>query len=381
MNRLAFHQRGSCQVSETNAGRTQLIPVDYLLLDDTNPRLPERLRERSQSELLRFFYDEGVLEELAQSFVDNGFFQHEPLIVVPTEQDERYVVVEGNRRLAALKVLHQVPLADELHFVSVDARSEELQILREIPCFIIRDRNAVHAYIGFRHIGALKTWPPEAKARYLLAEARRLEADTGRDPFRDLGRRVGSNAQGVRNPYIAIRILLHAREEFGLEVTYVQDRRFGVWLRCMNSADIRTYIGFGSATTYDEIEEALGRVKEKKLKEVLNDLRGDGTTRRAVLGDSRDVTVYGRALMDSRAHETLRQTNDLALAKQIVEEAGLDVRAQQLAQSIKIFVETLQRAENVDISADLLSATDDLFYFARSARAIVHSLGSGENEP
>lgn len=349
----------------------QHIPVGSLLLDGENPRLPMRLHGRAQSELLDFLHKEGVLEELAQSYLDNGFFQHEPLIVLPAGEGGEYTVVEGNRRLAALKILHEAPEAGDIHLVGIDPTPADLDRLGEIPCFSISSREEVHAYIGFKHIGGLKTWPSEAKARYLLAEARKL-ADLGiANPFRELGRQVGSNTQGVRNPYLAIRILFHAREEFGLDVTYVQEGRFGVWLRCMNSADIRTYIGLSGARTYREIEEALKGIQRDKLEEVLGDLKSGGGRARAVLGDSRDVTAYGRVLKNEQARDTLRKTGDLSLAKQVVEELGLGQKAWRLVDSVKLFVDALHRMELKDMPSDLSEATEDLARVSRSARDIV----------
>ena len=347
------------------------IPVDNLLLDGDNPRLPERLHRASPSDLVKFLYEEGVLEELAQSYLDNGFFQHEPLIVLPTGEQDKYTVVEGNRRLAALKILRGTPEAGDIHFAGIDPTPADLEDLEEIPCFPVSERDEIHAYIGFRHIGGLKTWPPEAKARYVLAEVRKLVEDGVGDPFRELGRRVGSNTQGVRNSYLAIRILLHARESFGQKVTYVQEERFGVWLRCMNSADIRTYIGLNGARTYQEVEEALNGIQEERLAEVLGDLGSEGRRPRAVLGDSRDVTAYGRVLAHERAHATLRKTDDLSLAKQVVEELELEPRARRLTRDLELFLETLQRAKTADISNGLLQATEELSRLARSARAIV----------
>ena len=74
----------------------QHIRVGNLLLDGANPRLPERLRGGSQSELLNFLRKQGVLEELAQSCLDNGFFQHEPLIVLPTGDHGKYTSVNSS---------------------------------------------------------------------------------------------------------------------------------------------------------------------------------------------------------------------------------------------------------------------------------------------
>ena len=349
----------------------QHIPVGNLLLDGDNPRLPGKLRGGSQSELLDFLREQGVLEELAQSCLDNGFFQHEPLIVLPKDKRGKHTVVEGNRRLAALKILHEAPEAGDIHFVGMDPTPAQLEDLEEIPCFPVSDRDEIHAYIGFRHIGGLKTWSPEAKARYVLAEVRKLAERGVADPFRELGRRVGSNTQGVRNSYLAIRTLLHAREGFDLDVADIQDHRFVVWLRCMNSADIRAYIGLRRAGTYQEIEEALKGIQGDRLKEVLGDLDGKGPRAWAVLGDSRDVTAYGRVLANERARATLRKTGDLSLTKQVVEELELGERARRLGGSVKLFVETLHWVEPEEIPSDLLQATEELALLARSARAIV----------
>ena len=349
----------------------QHIPVGNLLLDSENPRLPESLHGESQSEILDFLHEQGVLEELAQSYLDNGFFQYEPLIVLRADGEEDYTVIEGNRRLAALKILRGAPEAGDLHFPGIEPSPEQIERLGEVPCFFISNRGEIHAYIGFRHIGGLKTWPPEAKARYLFPEVRKLVDAGAADPFRKLGRRFGSNTQAVRNPYLAIRILLYARDEFGLDVTYVQKRRFGVWLRCMNSGDIRTYIGLGPARTYREIEDALARIDRDRLAEVLGDLQSKGGRAQAVLGDSRDVTTYGRALADKRARATLRATGDLSLARQVVDELELEPRAQRLVKSLELFLETLSRAETADFSNGLLQATEELSRLSRSSRAIV----------
>ena len=320
---------------------------------------------------MKFLHKEGVLEELARSYLDNGFFQHEPLIVLPTDEPDKYTVVEGNRRLAALKILHKAPEAGDTYFAGIDPTPAELEKLEEIPCFSVLDRDKIHAYIGFRHIGGLKTWPSEAKARYVLTEVRKLVEDGVEDPFLELGRRVGSNTLGVRNSYLAIRILLHAREGFGLDVAYVQEERFGVWLRCMNSADIRKHIGLNGARTYQEVEEALKGIQKEELAEVLRDLGSTGGRALAVLGDSRDVTAYGRVLESKQARATLRKTGDLSLAKQVVEELGLGQRAWRLVDSVKLFVDALHRMELEEDIPDLRQATEELSRLARSARAIV----------
>jgi len=59
-----------------------LWPISALRLDDKNPRLPPSIQGKSQSDILKYLFDKGSLEELAHSFVDNGFFPHEPLAIL-----------------------------------------------------------------------------------------------------------------------------------------------------------------------------------------------------------------------------------------------------------------------------------------------------------
>ena len=84
--------------------------LSNLRLDPENPRLPRDEDWASQAEdrLLREFSRRYNLIELARSIVDKGFTPRyaEALLVVEDPSDpDRYVVIEGNRRLATLKLL------------------------------------------------------------------------------------------------------------------------------------------------------------------------------------------------------------------------------------------------------------------------------------
>ena len=145
-------------------------------LDSENPRLPEHLHGADQEELLKYLHANAALGELATSFVDNSFFVHEPLIVSQPDETGTHSVLEGNRRLAALTILLRLDTAKALDLAfAIDPvpTAEQLGELREIPCFVVERPEDVHRFLGFRHIGGLKTWSAEAKARYLLAEVRR----------------------------------------------------------------------------------------------------------------------------------------------------------------------------------------------------------------
>jgi hypothetical protein len=351
------------------------VPVGDIRLDERNPRLPEDILEKpTQAKVLEYLSESAVLDELAISLLDNGYFVYEPLYVV--KEKGAYVAIEGNRRLATLKILLHLPPADdsEIEFVlEEEPKKKQLDALREVPCFIARSRDELRSFLGFRHIGGLRTWNPEAKARYLLTE---VEAnldrarESGHNVFSLVAREVGSNAQGVRNPYIAIQILLVARSEFGLDIAFVQRRRFGVWVRCMNAPELREFIGFNGARTYEEVQTSLTSLRQDQLAEVLGDLTPSKRTGRAVLGDSRDVTVYSRVLANTEAHRALRQYEDLQVAKQVVEHSALPRRVQHIADSVSVILSEVQR---LGPPKDLLAPSEELFSLAKSLRTLARA--------
>lgn len=355
------------------APRRQDVAVNELLLDPKNPRLPEELQGADQAIILRYLYDEAVLDELIQSFSDNGYFEHEPLIAYQDRNVGGWIVLEGNRRLAALKILLGEPdaLDEGLHpQLEAPAPARRLRELRVVPVYEVADRDEVHRYLGYRHIGGIKTWSAEAKARYLLIETDRAQEQQVKNPFLEVARRVGSNSRGVRTSYTAIAVLRHARDEYGLNVKEVLERRFGVWLRCMSAKDIRGYIGLDSGRTYEEVWRDIESVEPDQLGEVIGDLSSRGS-RPPLVRDSRQVTTYGLILRNPPARKALRRYDDFVVAAQIVETAELPTRILQLKSQVDVALEEAQGAEP---SEELFAAAEALYGAARSLRATVRGL-------
>lgn len=342
--------------------------VSLLDLDPKNPRLPEDLVGKSQSSILKYLYDNLVLDELAQSFVDNGYFIHEPLIIMP--HGKRFTVLEGNRRLAALMILQERPEAEGMSF-DIDIPKGGWGNLKTVPCFQVKSRPEIYSFLGFRHIGGIKTWGAEAKARYLAREVDEAVKAGSKDPFREVGRRVGSNAPGVRNSYVALAILRHARDEFSVSVRALQNERFGVWLRALNSPEIRRYIAFDDVREYPEIKRALRKLDEAHLRRVLQDLAPPGESRKALIEDSRQLTDYGQILANARAERLLERHKDFQLAKQVIDQADLPRRIERLKRECEIVLQEVQTAKP---SNEILAAVEDLLAIVRTILGAVKEL-------
>src|SRR4051794_2451457 len=95
----------------TNGTPREVKAVEELLLDEENPRLAKR--GAGQIDLLKALYFQESLEELALSFQRNGYFQEEPLVTIRGTNGAT-IVVEGNRRLATLKLLLDPSLLDQI---------------------------------------------------------------------------------------------------------------------------------------------------------------------------------------------------------------------------------------------------------------------------
>ncbi len=186
------------------------IPVDQLLLDPENPRLAELGLSpgESQERILEVMYQQMAIDELVFSIAANGYFRHEPLYAA--RKGDKYVVVEGNRRLAAVKVLvypklRQELRAEQLPTASVARRKE----LATLPV-VVSTRDQIWAYLGFKHVNGPQPWGSYAKAHYIAKVHNRLKI-----PLEQIARTIGDQHATVKRLYRGLMALEQA-EHAGL---------------------------------------------------------------------------------------------------------------------------------------------------------------------
>ena len=84
------------------------VPVEWLVPDHCNPRLTSVDGDTTDEEIIAQLYRAEDLGELLQSIAANGYMDIEPLIVL--EHGGRLIVLEGNRRLAAIRLFREPDL-------------------------------------------------------------------------------------------------------------------------------------------------------------------------------------------------------------------------------------------------------------------------------
>lgn len=154
------------------------LSLPDLLIDSENPRLPQP--NVGQREALREFagHEPGKLVALAQDIVAFGMNPSELPIVMPLSDDlKRYVVLEGNRRLAALKALENPEWlvgamppgdVDEMRRLSREYQEAPFE---SVQC-VVMDKEASRHWIELRHTGgqnrgaSVVPWSSDDAARF-----------------------------------------------------------------------------------------------------------------------------------------------------------------------------------------------------------------------
>lgn len=173
----------------------EIEPIDTSKLDfdPENPRF-YRLNEKagSDSAVVEEMLDDESVQDLMLSIGEQDYFPGEPLLVV--KKGKSYIVVEGNRRLAAVKLLNGELKSPKKKEKSVQIILDEAVYKpKKLPCLVYKNREDVLRYIGYRHITGVKEWDALSKAKYL-----KELSDTfykGKDHsvlFKSLAKEIGS---------------------------------------------------------------------------------------------------------------------------------------------------------------------------------------------
>lgn len=136
-----------------------LLPSN-LLIDAENPRLPQP--NEGQREALRAMasHQQKKLVTLAKDIIEYGLNPSDLPIVMPANDDlKRYFVLEGNRRLVALRALENpdvlVGALDATNLTELRKLSKKYQAspIDLVTCLSVKDKEEAQHWITLRHTG------------------------------------------------------------------------------------------------------------------------------------------------------------------------------------------------------------------------------------
>lgn len=324
--------------------RPQLnIPVELLNLDQDNPRLARDGKGSTQLDLLITLYSDFDIDEIAYSMSENGYFDEEPIVVVPqklptglklptdVEQQQQllqelvnqkkiqFTVVEGNRRTAALKILTD---PSQRRKVGIDddfpkANGKALEDLQVIPAIFYTNRLDVTAYLGVRHISGSKKWDFYPRVFYV---SKRIEDSVSKTKsyqkaFEDVQKQIGlRRSDTVIKHYLYYRIANIIESDLVFDIDPVI-KNFSLIEVAMRSPGIRQFIGLGDNSNYQKHIDFNKRVipakRNQELESVLTWIYGNKKKNiQPLFTDSRNIPSLGKILLNEEAKEYLKRTSD-----------------------------------------------------------------------
>lgn len=316
--------------------KSELLRVADLEFDQNNPRFPTKVAQGPVDDLLQRFVRDERLLEIVESIGNHGFFPGEPLLVVPVKSG--YRVVEGNRRLAALKLLTgelDPPPGRTSIEEAVNAAAFQPD---SVPCLVFDDENEILRYLGFRHITGIKAWSALQKARYAERMYSKYKDLPEAEGLRLLARETGSRKDTVGQMLTALRLydLAEKNNFFGLQIMPEQIE-FSLLGTALSYSSLRDFLGLESR---DDLK--LKGLDEQSLKHLFDWLFVVEGRAKPIVTESRNLRKLAAVVSSDTAVKELKNTGNLDVAYEL--SSGPE---QALAEGLRTVLRRLETAQTL----------------------------------
>ena len=279
-----------------------MLKVDDLLFDPQNPRFPRHDTGDNETAVFHWMLDNANIIELMNSIGEQGFFVGEPLVVVPAKEAKgKFEVVEGNRRLTAVRLLHNPTLATTKKKSVEEASKAATNKPKELPCLIFQKRDEVLHYLAFRHVTGVQAWKPLQKARYLrqLAQTDGFKKLPKLDLRKRLAREIGTRPDYVGKLLAGLAVYEAIEEQSFFGIPGLEDAEG--WYTVLTTAvtsykSIAGFLGLSGVT--DDDAAKLKQTNLKKLSDWLFRKNSEGVAR---VPESRDIQKLARVVANAAA--------------------------------------------------------------------------------
>ena len=255
-----------------------------------------------------------AVNELMYSIVSNGFWDYEPLIVI--NENGKYITIEGNRRLAAVKLIHEPNSIDRnipTHIIGkIDGKL--IRDTQSIPVIEVKERKEAWKFVGFKHVNGPAKWGSFAKAKY-IAE---IHNDFG-VPIEDIAYQIGDTNKTAQKLYQGLMVLEQADKTKTYSLEDVQANRiyFSHLYTGIQREGIRDYISLSNAE--EEKENPVPSEKLENLGELLEWLYGSkkNESQPVIRSQNPDLKYLDSVVKNKGAIQALRSGESLTYAYEL----------------------------------------------------------------
>ena len=304
------------------------IAIGLLDFDFHNPRLStgDDYIVNDDVTAISTYREIAALDELVLSICSNNYLDLEPLIVIGPDEGP-FRVLEGNRRLAAIKVIRDYDLARRCKISVPQPVSESvLHSTENILAYRVEKEKDAEAFIGFKHINGPHRWDAYAKARFVASWYRR-ERDNGMD-IDQIARQIGDENNTVRSYIASIFVLDQAKEE---NIFSISDRTnkgrfaFSHLYTALSRKEYQNYLGLEKGWSQNLSDRPVTKENFSKLSDVLTFIYGSKKDGKSGLIKSQnpDLANLGKCLANTSATARLRAGDTLQKALAEIEGSKL----------------------------------------------------------
>lgn len=230
-------------------------PNNYRFLDlpKFRPIDPSRAHEeRVQEQAYKRLRDENEFEikSLKHSILTNGFVPLERIVVQKySENPELWLVIEGNRRLAAIRWL-----LDDCGRAVYTLDKQQLSDLKNLDCLALDteaedSESAIKILMAIRHVSGIKQWAAYQQARLIVE----MVDDLGLS-FQDVSNRISLSVRETIRRYRASKALkqMENDEEFQ---DFARPELYAFFHEAVGQPIVREWLGWSENAYRFEHEE------------------------------------------------------------------------------------------------------------------------------
>jgi len=287
-----------------------------LRFDSDNPRFIEG-QFKTEEDIIAHLVDEADVNELVQSILSAGYVDYEPLIVLKKD----HTVLEGNRRLAALRLIVDSKLRKRLKYqlpnIEVPEAAPETVRVR-----YVKDRSEARSFIGFKHINGPFKWDALAKAKYA---ADWFNDGAGAD-IATISRTLGDGHNTVRRLVNGWYALQQAQQD-GFDVSKITKRNFSFshLYTALTRASVREFLGIADEDMSSPPQKnPIPKANQQQLGQLMSWLYGQEQKDEPTLIQSQnpDLNILSKILAHPEGKKMLLAQRDLHAAYARVEPAS-----------------------------------------------------------
>ncbi|QNA82809.1 hypothetical protein G4G27_01365 [Sphingomonas sp. So64.6b] len=334
------------------------VPVEWLQFDPINPRFTPDADVDGGSDVavIRFLNRHADLGELLQSIANSGYVDIEPLIVLI--DGGKLIVLEGNRRLAALKLFLAPELAGQADVSLPHVDAAKLAVMGQVTVYRVANRDEARDFIGFKHINGPHRWDSLAKGQF-AANWFKAERENGLS-LADIAARMGDRHDTIQRMVAGVYVLEQATSAGLFEV---EDRypgrpfSFSHLYTALTRPGYRQFLGLNESwRAEDPVPNPVPEEKLPQLKQVMVWLYGSklDEVRPVVTSQNPHVKQLAEVLAKPKARAIMMATNNLNVAYQEVDT--------EVAQFERSLVEAHQAVEQVLKKVSSYDGTDESLY-------------------